>query len=735
MKKVTNGHSAHYEAILAAFGGQTNHSDADLILLADKISTAVESFLVANNLAVRDDSVQIPGKMRPVEISLESIGAFGADAQVEGAFSDLLTGCGITSDSLKNDARAHLALLTAKYCSGNVMAYHLRASTESIAPNHIPADVYSPAIVSALANPGLSMATESFGANINNAIPDIKLAYTVALMRYHLGLTPRMVPTRNITSPTVMFIVPEVSVFDVGTTGQAMTPLVELFPNPSIVSNTLPDLHVLTANDTNSRYLVADDVMKFGVSVPMLELSIDATKPGYDRINYTDTVADGVELKSIRVGISITGIAGGAVKTFVIPVRKDVARLYRMTQGEASMRGATIVFDAFLHHNTTEIGGDVSALFDAADVDTETNLPTEGLKLSFNLQTNINLKTGVCFGLGAVSAATHVVDGGAATAEWTAATTTVTDCDKVTVSLLGFSMNAKHSEENLRRSSIAVRVDSRQHTWEVPIGRHYFADTALTQEVPDAVSAALSRTTTLGEDDLNINTVIDALDSLATAVRSVTTEGLSSYLAIGRAYAAGAMVRPYVISTTFTVSDLHSVRDADRSGDVKQRFLSFMTALSTEILENSFYQTQLANGAKVVLRIATSVGVLGNIIGQPHIHTALDNGKPGADASGVQYRTELPNGVILEVAVSTFDVVKNRMIILPYVADAESVLSFGVNCDMGTVVGKINPWTSRDGGMNRMYANARQMIVPTCPVGAVVDVAGTYLVNTQPYNA
>ena len=142
----------------------------------------------------------------------------------------------------------------------------------------------------------------------------------------------------------------------------------------------------------------------------------------------------------------------------------------------------------------------------------------------------------------------------------------------------------------------------------------------------------------------------------------------------------------------------------------------------TELLSKSFYNQQIPAGESVVFKVITDQTILDNAIAAPHIHNHLQ-GQETRNGM-LEYTRVLPNGVRLEVVATTYKQMRDKIVLIPYRdSDPESVLNFGHNWDMGAFLAHYTP--SVDGAAyKRVFTCAREQVIPTNVVGAVIDVAG-----------
>lgn len=708
----------------------TQKQDAELQALGQSVQKSVDEFLTSQDLGTSQS-----GSMAPNDaVTLEGI---QGEVENQTSLAELVDQAQIP-ENLKDQAIEQVSLLLYKHFNpttgknGNSMFSAHMAPSQEGQSNRELSTLFSNEMADQLVS-----TQEGFGANVNVTTPDLRMAITVALMRFHMGLMPRVLPTKVIDSATAVYTVPRVSVFDLSKQEPEYTQMLDLFSNPQMVSNELPQIEPLKDNDTDD-VLVADNLIKFNKQANILTLSIDSDKTGYGKINHTDHVADGPRLDSIRIGLANSSLDAGATHYFNLVIPADKNRLTRLADSpDSADRALNLHHEFFLGHNTEDETGSASVLFQNADVDPGSGAMLEGVKVTVQASVQINLKNGKVTGLGTIQVEPHQVNGENLSADFAAdlgvdagdLSNTLGDADDniTTVEANSYTLDAKFSEENLRKTSIAVRQDQRSFAYDIPIGRHYVYDSALTQEVPESIPGNLSRVVQLGEDHIALTLMKDTLSSVYDRLME-EAQGLSN-MDVGRNYVAGSMVKPTVIQGSIDISDLNSIRDSDRSGDIKQRIESFLVALTTRLQSNSYIQEQMASGTQVTYRCATTIKILGCVLGLDHVHQHLSTGQAGKDSSGVEYRMVLSNGVVIEVVTTNFDSMEDQMILVPHLEDnPESVLNFGTVWDMGTLVGQLD-YASSDGTHKRMYANARQLMIPTNPVGAIVDITGAYDVN------
>ncbi len=697
-------------------------SSADLKSLGKKVESRVGKFLTSKGMYknISDD----------VMIANESINGETALAQCgEEALMTLVAECNIP-EAYKATAAKQIGRIINRMSGASKPAY-LMAQQNGKSPVQASGSlesIFSPAIVSTL------ISNEMIGVDIDKANSDMKTAITVAIMSFHTGLVPRVLPTKTVAQPNIQYTKEFLEVFDNASTDRiAAKTLLDLYEDPSTATNKLKKIVPLAANDSGNAYLVSDGVIKFSVTADILDLSIDSTKTGYTKINRTDIIADNVKLEKVYVQISDNGTPTKIDEVYEIVIPEVKGRITRTVNSElVSDRSASFTYVYDIEKTTKTSAGETSAILAGITAG-------EKVRFTLTLKPSINLATGMVNTLGSVTIAAVAASATAATSN--AVKAVITNALAAGVVLTGYSLDARFSEENLRKTNIAVWEKRQPFSYDIPTGRNYIFDTMLNQESPESMATNLTKVIRIGQDDVALKLIIDGLqtayNSIAQYQASVTSG--APLPEPGIPYVAGAIVRPTVFVDTFKVDDLNVIQDSNRSGDIKQRALTYLNAVTADLLQKSMFKQALADGSTVSFKMITSMQILANIFSQPHIHNHLENGNGTGKLSGVEYTLVLPNGVKIEVVTTTFLSMRTKMVMIPFIeGDAESVLNFAHNWDYGTVVSNYTAQTDGN-SVNRLFASVREIPFIVNPVGAIIDITGldnaTYLGDTlvRPY--
>ena len=696
-----------------------NASRSDVYSIGKHAFDRVGEFLAARN-ATQPGSYECM-TVANKNMSFDDVVSAGGVEELQTLVKD----CGIADAYLRPCCEAVLNIMD-RYLSNSTpgAAWNAQNQKADGISNGRPAngqlsDIYASDTVSVL-NGGYAPSAEAFGVNIDLANPDLKLAVTVAIMNYHTRLLPRLLPVKAINQPQIQFVKEYLEVYDLKSVDGQRKRLIDLYEDPSFAANELQKIVPLMANEkdqANPEFLVKDGVLKFGVKANILKLSLKEA-PGYTGLNRTDLIAEAVKLESVVIDIT----AAGKTEQFVVAVPSAIARLTRMINADDSaMRNADIKFRVKLRAGQAKADGNASDILAALKED-------EYLVVDFNLKPTISLKFGDVDCLGAIKMVVHhdIDDAMLSNDAKVIGNGTVTG--------VGYSIDARFSEENLRKTSIAIWTHRQPFAYDIPIGRNYVYDYAIGQSNAEENATNLSKVIGIGQDDIALRTVcIRTLEEVKDRIAAVGLNPEDKEEYVGKRYVAGDKVRPAVFMGTLDYTDLNIIRDADRAGDIKQKAITYLTAATTKVLYDSFLLQQIG-GAGVTFKCCTSLPIIGNVIGQPHIHDHMNKEDQRDIGDGVEYVLVLPNGVRIEFITSTFKYMDNKMVMWPVIKNnGDSELNYAINFDYGTMVSHYTQ--SGEVAHHRMFANIRELPIVTNPVGLVIDIAGMDIVNGIAENA
>ena len=654
-----------------------------VVELCKKVYDAGCTFLETSG--IMNGGVQI---RRNQIVSMEDISSDDTDVS-ENKIEDLVNEADVPEDQV-DTAKEEVACLIAKLkaCAGNNDLFRSQhfshgneAQTLSTNLARTATAVFSPTLRGMLNNIGIP-SMEAFGANIDKVLPDIRSSLAVTLLQFHRGLLDRIIHRRTSASPYVKYVVPYAEVYDmlksndadhnVRDWGDHIVPFIELYGDPRVVSNVLQPIVPLKSNDTDG-VLVADGFVKFNTVANLFDLSAIPNSLGHSHFNYTDLVSENVILNSVLIKV----VSGANTETFEVNVSQLPGARLQMypNANDSGMRMCNLQFTNVFDQNSKTVEGNTTTIF-AACTD------TDAVKYNLHVAATINLKRSDAEALGGISIKAYNREGGAvdqAVADLAA---------NIAVTLEGYSLDAKYSEENLRKSNLAIRSHVRTFDFEISNGRNILVDYSMNEEMPEFLMSLVTEATSLGQDHRGIDIIIRELLHVYDVGKEENKDpGLRERLdKVGFQYVAAQQVRPVVYLNTIDLANVDTVRSGDVLGDIRQYVEWELMNLVSLIYQNSFYKHQLQAGEKPTFKLFTSAVILENLFNVPHYHNHL-NTEESVDGSTIEYRRVLPNGTILDCVTCTFDYMRDRMYMIPYREnDPEDVLNWGHNWDFGTFI-------------------------------------------------
>lgn len=680
----------------------------DVFSIGESTFKAVDQFLTQHNAikASRSGVVAAANENMTLDTAVQAFSINGLKTLVES--------CGVGAAYVKPACESILNIMDRMLGGASWVDQSKEADHTDGSQSRGLESMYSSDITGILGG-NLAPSSEAFGVNVDMAVPDMKVAITVAIMNFHTRLVPRMFPTRTTTQPNVSYTKETLEVYDLsGNTGDRAK-LIDLYADPMFAKNELKRIVARMGKDPQGQVLVADGILKFGVKANLLRLSINSDLVGYEHINRTDLIAENVLVDFIRVKLT----KGSTEEFFDVKVPLSQNRLTRMVNAnDSAMRNADINFRAMLRAGAKTVTGEVSTIL--ADLVDE-NTGDASVVLDLTVKPTVSLKFGDANCLGSVQfSVRHDSDNAALTATQSGVVGGV--------ELVGYCLDARFSEENLRKTCIAVMSHRQPFSYDIPIGRNYAFDYAIGQTNAEENATNLTKIIGIGQDRIALDVAIRTLEDVNDRLKVAGANPVDAPEYVGTNYVAGDKVRPSIFIGTLDLTKLNVIRDSDRAGDIKQKAISMLTAATSKILQESYLQQQLGGSTVATFRAVTSIEVLGNVIGMPHIHNHMDKEDARNIGDGVEYVLVLPNGVKIEFITSTFTDMRAKMVMWPIVAgNGESELNFAHNWDYGTMVAHYTP--SGQAAHHRLFANIRELPIVTNPVGLIIDVKGMDIAN------
>lgn len=584
--------------------------------------------------------------------------------------------------------------------------------------------MYPSAITTMLSDHHNMPSFEAFGANTDKVITDIRVAIALTLLRFHKSILGRIVHQRNRASTVVQYETPWAESYDVSKTqnvdgdirnditGQDhRTFMLDLYRNPIAVTQKLQPIIPDILNDSK-KVLQSTGIIKFGTKANLLDLSLDANRPGYSHADWTDLVSDGARVDKVFVALT----ANGVTEKFAIDMSQYAGFSMQMSLNtpDSAIRQCQIDSARFKFDNTTlTVAGAESTILANCD---DKNF----LVVDMFFAGTLNYKTAVASAMCTLTITPWCAIRGQEPSQ---------DVKDIITGLTheawGWSVDAKFSEENLRKSNIALRTNKFVRAYEIMCGRNYMVDYSIEQVNPEYVMSIMNEVMSIGQDHRAVMMFLESMKHVAN--RSMQERLSNSHMPITSRinfdYAGGMRVNPYVHISTVDLSKVESIRSSDVFGDTRTFMDNYLNKVVSLYLAESLYLQQLEPGERVVFKVITSNIIKDNLLSVPSIHNHL-NVLTDKDSDGqvVEYTRALPCGVELQFVTSTWDNMRNKIIMIPYRPNfPDSELNYCHNWVYGSFVAHYTPQIA--GGVNkRVFANQRETPVITNPGGILCDI-------------
>jgi hypothetical protein len=568
-----------------------------------------------------------------------------------------------------------------------------------------------------------SAALEAFGQDVDKLTTDIRINIAITIMKFHKNILDRIMFRKPCDSNVIQFSVPYHEVYDlekaaakdtrVRNLGDHRVNFIDLYKEPGTANTEAKKIIPLKANDTGATAkLVADEQILFGKEVNLFDMALDATKFGHSHIDYTDLVSEGVLFDTAFLTITEDNEGTIREEIFAIPMKIRSGARFQMRNNsrDSADRDCRISERVNFNKDTTKADGTASSVLAAFAGDAY-------LQLSLNITGGINLKTADTMVQGQVSGVVVTETGETPVAA-------VTDqFSKLSFELSHYTLDARYSEENMRKTTAAVRMNKRPMAYEIPVGRNYVVDYSLAQTKPTEVLGTVAQLISIGNDDRGLKLITATMDQVYDRLEA---ESGGSMFADHRDrvafdFVAGNKVLPSIFKGEIDLANVESVRSSDILSDVRCLVEKFLLEITAKMHNDSMYTSALDNGEKPHYKVVTSSPILATCFSIPHVHNHL-NLKVGVDGETVEYARILPNGTRLDIITTTFNSMIDKIIMIPYRKNnPQSELNFGVNCDRGQFVANYTPVVNQ-GVSRRVAVNSREIPYTTNPLGAIIQV-------------
>lgn len=563
-----------------------------------------------------------------------------------------------------------------------------------------------------------AQALESFGEYSDRVTSDSRLSVTLAVLRAHKSLIDRILPRKATEDPVVLIkiINPEVYNLEMSQNPSAAIrytanrqPMIELYRNPTNISTEPQQIVPLKVNDTGTpASLVADNIIVPGVQANLLDLTLSANKVGYQAADWTDLVSDGGAIDSLQLTVTQASPLVVEVYTFSTRYLRGAQFVTQTNVQDSGDRAATVRTLWDLTAGSLMSNGQTSVLlagFTGVD-----------LQLDITFNATLNIKTAYVDGAGGI--ASSLVSQSAAAIP-AAVTTTF---NGLTTTITGWSPHLFFSEENMRKTTAAVRMLYKEQEFLIPVGRNYIVDYSIMgQEVGEETTNAVSEIISIGNSWRSVNIINGTLTSVYNRLQyELANPNVDFYHSVAADYAAGTRSLPHVWIGTLDVSHAAVMRESERLSDLHSYVTSRMLALIADGHNKSMYTDTFEAGERARYKVITSGPIAEILFGISQYWNTLDDKVAVAENS--DYSLKLPNGTQLDIIKSNFEYFANLMLVIPVrQAKPDDLTSFGTILDRGTFVGQYTP-VSNGAANKRIVANSREILFPTNPLGYIITV-------------
>lgn len=594
-------------------------------------------------------------------------------------------------------------------------------------------DMYPSGALSDVSFGGAMPGQEAFGASIDTVLPDIRMAMTVILLKPHKGIMSRLIHRRSVAGSVIQYVIHSDEFYDLTKSQDKKgsvrngydhrLPIVSLYRKPDNINMTLVPIVPMLANDVDGKFLVEDGVCKFDVDIDLMDMTLDPTKIGFNNANWTDLVSDGVVLEGVY--FDLINADGSVVETFFAPTATLASARLTMIPNTADSgdRATQTKFRIPLTEGVATAAGNASTLLNGLTGETEV------LDAVFNIASTISLKTANASAYGTVALDTHsrVVGGTVSQALKDLAAA-------YKIVLRGYKLDAKFSEENLRKVNMAVRTQTYTAMYELPQGKSIVVDFSMQQAVPEHVLNTAQEVQAIGIDHRNLQAFLKLMkhvyDQGKIEAADPNYREVNQGRTLNTSFVSGQRVNPHVILGTIDLRAVQNLRSSDMLGDVRQYIDSYLNKVISLLHLRTLYVQQLDNGEVPTYKVLTSGPIIENLFSIPHIHNHLHpNGtdaekiwKEKTPGEPIEFTRVLPSGVKLECISTPFEYMEDKIMIIPFrSSDPASELNFAHNWDGGQFVANYTP-VDQNQVNKRVYMNTREWPIPVCPIGCLLTV-------------
>lgn len=631
----------------------------------------------------------------------------------------------------------NLALIVHRYTNDRVDDHFKTMQTADIGHRNL-ASIYPSSVTANASYSGALMGREMFGSDMAQSIADIKTAMTLTLLKGYKGLSNRLMHRVSNDTGVVQFVRPNDEFYDLAKSQNKSTAerqswahrnqMITLLRHPEPVDMELIPVVPLYDADTEHKYLVANNILKPNVEIPLWDLSMVEGKVGYDQLNYTDLLSARIQLRAVHLKVTKGDpAAGGTTEQFMVNLTPyaNMGTFTHMnnTQDNVADRGVMFLTKIAFDKDLMTAEDKRTTIFSGM------NRSLEYVIGSLNFNGRANLQSARVYGSGNVEFRPVVsINGADASPELKELVKDIT-CE-----VIGWEIDAFYSEENFRKTNMAVRSMTDVLTYTLPDGRTIVVDHAHNQTLPEHALDVAAEVQTIGIDHRNLQLIMKTLKATADRVKNEMSDSryIENYdnMTVAKSFVSGCRVNPTVMIKTIDFQNVVNFRTSDVLSDLWTYMRACMNTITTEMHYRSLLLQQLEDSAPVY-KCITTTPIIDCLWSLASIHeNQMPSGKNGEQVFEVkvpgkptEFKTVLPNGTIIEFVTTAFHYMEDTMILIPYRPNQpQSDLNFAVNYDGGQY--SVN-WTPTDGAnatYRRSMQNTREYPIALNGMGCIINI-------------
>lgn len=578
---------------------------------------------------------------------------------------------------------------------------------------------------------------EAFGLNTNQLLPDIKMAISLSLLKSDKGVSNKLLHRIANDTGAIQYIVPNDEFYDLAKSQAKTTEerqswshraqLIHLLQNPSPIHMDLIPVVPLKDNDPDNKFLLADGILLPDVEIDLWDMASDATRIGYERTNYTDLLSNKMTVRGVHLKVTSEGTSE---YYFVETQQYPAATLVRApnTFEDSGDFTSNMVVSVMFNRDSMTASVDGNRPVNTK-IFANFNTVTEYVAAKISFATRANIMSARTLAHGAVELKGISNTGAALTQE------TIDFLSKLEVEIIGWEFDVRYSEENYRKTNMAVRSMLDLYTYCLPDGRTIAYEASMRQPDDEHMLDLAATVQAIGFDARNIGIINKTLNSVRD--RIIKEKSDPNFVVnfgnqtVNRAFVSGRKINPEVYIGKIDLDNCKNFRTSDVQSDIREYIRTSLNLIVSRMHYRSLYMHNL-NGAVPTYNVLATSPMIECLFSIPSIYPHyMEGGMDGeeifkvkAPNKPVEYTTKLPSGVVLRFVSTTFLSQDNQMVFLPFRDnDPSSDLNFGINLDGGQFTVNFNPVDQNEVN-RRTLVNYREYPIVLCPIGGIITIVG-----------